>query len=363
MRYRLHVITPVHVGNGTRLGRMDYVRRGDRLFVIDLQKLAALPGIDPEELSDLMYASEFNIGEFLQRNKVNPASVAAYTLDCRCNPQGDLLASIKDGNRLAYIPGSSIKGALRTAILWERIKNSRDKRDAISAVRSVLETSDSRRKRAQAAKPLERLLLGKDPNHDHLRALRVSDSDPIPLGSLEIVNVELLSLAGDTLRMKMALSMEAIKPSTETGVTIDLNEFLFDNASKLGMKVDDLRELEKVTRSYLRDYVRSEVEFFSKYSYPVPNRTYDYSATDRTLDFYNKILTLTEKRGGMVLRIGWGGGWHGMTVARLFPDLLDAMRREFRLGRPNVPEFPKTRRLAALEEDRLPMGWVWLKPA
>ncbi|HOL44648.1 MAG TPA: type III-A CRISPR-associated RAMP protein Csm5, partial [Methanothrix sp.] len=194
MRYRLHVITPVHVGNGTRLGRMDYVRRGDRLFVIDLQKLAALPGIDPEELSDLMYASEFNIGEFLQRNKVNPASVAAYTLDCRCNPQGDLLASIKDGNRLAYIPGSSIKGALRTAILWERIKNSRDKRDAISAVRSVLETSDSRRKRAQAAKPLERLLLGKDPNHDHLRALRVSDSDPIPLGSLEIVNVELLSL-------------------------------------------------------------------------------------------------------------------------------------------------------------------------
>ncbi|HOL44808.1 MAG TPA: hypothetical protein PK659_11180, partial [Methanothrix sp.] len=168
---------------------------------------------------------------------------------------------------------------------------------------------------------------------------------------------------GDTLRMKMALSMEAIKPSTETGVTIDLNEFLFDNASKLGMKVDDLRELEKVTRSYLRDYVRSEVEFFSKYSYPVPNRTYDYSATDRTLDFYNKILTLTEKRGGMVLRIGWGGGWHGMTVARLFPDLLDAMRREFRLGRPNVPEFPKTRRLAALEEDRLPMGWVWLKPA
>lgn len=365
MRYILHVITPVHVGDGSRLGRMDYVKRNDKLLAIDIQRLAALPEVDPEELSDHLF-SRFDIGEFLQRIKVNPARVMKYSVDCRCDPQGDVLSCIKDCTGMAYIPGSSIKGALRTAVLWERIKNDPvGKENAISILRS--EIKNSKKKKAHAAGNLEKRFLGVDPNHDHLRALRVSDSDPLPTSSVGVFNVEMMSLVRDyvdkaTLRKKMDLFVEAIKPGTETGITIDLDEFLCREhaASKLNLKVDDLdpKELESVTRSYYNDYVRSEIEFFSNYMRD--------DQKDGILKFYEKRLP--EKRGGMVLRVGWGGGWHGMTVARLFPEVLDDLRSAFGLGKRNVPEFPKTRRLARVEIDNdkvesQPMGWIWLKRA
>ncbi|MCX8207799.1 MAG: type III-A CRISPR-associated RAMP protein Csm5 [Methanothrix sp.] len=367
MRYRLHVITPVHVGNGIRLGKMDCIHKNGKLFVVDMQKLTSLPGIDPDELSDQLYYSEFDIGNFLNEMNIPPARVMAYSVDCRCEPHGYVLSCIKDGTGMAYIPGSSIKGALRTAILWERIKSSPEKMERARAeIEAAVSRARSSNARAEAARELEKLFLGRDPNHDHLRALRVSDSGPIPTSSLEVIKVELLSLTGEKLlekkmdkkllEKKMDIFIEAIKPGTQSWVNIDLDEFLHRNASKLDMDTHDLREkeLERITRSYCSEYVESEKNFFSKYTNP---------ETEPVRDFYNRIMQLPERRGGMVLRIGWGGGWHGMTVARLFPELIDDLRRAFNLGKRNVPEFPKTRRLAMLESRLQPMGWVWLKPA
>lgn len=68
----------------------------------------------------------------------------------------------------------------------------------------------------------------------------------------------------------------------------------------------------------------------------------------------------------MLLRAGWGSGWHGMTVARLFPELLEDIRDAFRLGRANVAEFPKTRKLALMADDQKhqlqPFGWILARP-
>ncbi|HPT37703.1 MAG TPA: hypothetical protein PLZ44_05375, partial [Methanothrix sp.] len=75
MKYSLHCITPVHVGSGLKLGRMDYVIKGNQLTVIDLQKLASLPGIDPEELSDAMEMRNFEIEGYLRRKRIDPAAV------------------------------------------------------------------------------------------------------------------------------------------------------------------------------------------------------------------------------------------------------------------------------------------------
>lgn len=371
MRYKLHVITPVHVGSGVRLGRMDYVKRKDKFLIIDMQKLAALPEIDPEELSDHLYLSEFDMDKFLESMKVDPYRVTKYSVDCRCNPQGDILSYIKDCNGMAYIPGSSIKGALRTAILWNRIKNSPEMmKDARSAVESAIKNSSSKGAKAHAAEKLEKLFLGDDPSHgnmkanyDHLRVLRVSDSDLISTKFLEVFAVELMSLSRDAvedkifLRKKRDLFVEALKPGTETFIKIDLDKFLLSDraVSELRLEVEDLKELEGITRSYYDKYVRSEIEFFSNY--------FGNDLNEEPLVFYNKILQLPAKKGGMVLRIGWGGGWHSMTVARLFSELLDDLRRTFKLGKHNVPVFPKTRRLAMLEAGPQPMGWVWLRPA
>jgi CRISPR-associated protein Csm5 len=363
MRYNLHFITPVHVGSGLKLGKMDYIVKGDQVMIINLQSLASLPGIDPEELSNAIDMRGFDIGAYLRRKGVDPAKAASYSINCGQPPQGEIISCLKDGLNNPYLPGSSLKGALRTAILWERIKRDSSLMDeARQKVLTAIERAGPRNAGAWAAQPLERLFLGRDPvkgnhpNYDHLRALKVSDTDIIPKEQLRCFDAAVRNLKGERLETKMTLCVEAFCPGTETQVSLDIDPFLLkdDVQSKLNLKVEDLKDLEKIARDYYSDYIKSEIDFFSKYNERGPQ------------DFYKKLLSLPEKRGGMLLRAGWGSGWHGMTVARLFPDLLDDIRDAFRLGRSNVAEFPKTRKLALMDDDprykMQPFGWIWARP-
>jgi len=363
MRYSLHCITPVHVGNGLKLGRMDYVVEGDQLKIINLEKLASLPGIDPEELSDAMEMKNFEIGRYLRNKRIDPTVAATYSIPCDCDTQGEIICALKDGLVNPYLPGSSIKGALRTAILWERIKSEPGlMKEAKLKVEAAMERAGPRNAGAWAAQPLERLYFGRDPvkgnhpNYDHLRALKVSDTDVIPRECLQCFKAEVKNLRGDRLDTKMSLFIEALKPGTETRMSITIDSFLQrdDIKTQLNLKVQDLKELEKISRSYYSDYIKSEIEFFSRYN------------ESATVDFYRRLLSLPEKKGGMLLRVGWGSGWHGMTVSRLFPDHLNDLRKAFRLGRTSVSEFPKTRRMALMDGDpkykMQPFGWIWARP-
>ena len=363
MRYSLHFITPLHVGSGLRLSKMDYVVRGNRVIIIDLQRLASFPKVDPEELSDAMDMRNFDIGSYMRDKGIDPAQVASYSIACSKSPQGEIISCLKDGLVNPYVPGSSLKGALRTAILWERIKNDSSlMNEAKDKIESAIERAGPRSSAAWAAQPLERIFLGRDPvkgnhpNYDHLRALKVSDTDIIPKEQLQCFDAAVRNLRGGRLETKMTLCAEAFQPGTETQISLDIDPFLIrdDIRSKLNLQVEDLKDLEKITRSYYSDYIKSEIDFFSEYDEPVP------------CDFYKKLQSLNERKGGMLLRAGWGSGWHGMTVARLFPELLDDIRDAFRLGRANVAEFPKTRKLALMDDDpkyrMQPFGWILARP-
>ena len=363
MRYSLHFITPVHVGSGLRLGKIDYVVKGNQVIVMNLQRLASLRGIDPEELSDAIDMRNFDIGAYLRSKNIDPMSAASYSLPFNQPPQGEIICCLKDGLGNPYIPGSSLKGALRTAILWERIKRDPSLMDeARQKVLFAIERAGPRNAAAWAAQGLERLFLGRDPvkgnhpNYDHLRALKVSDSNIIPKERLKCFDAAVRNLRGNRLETKMTLCVEAFQPGTETEISLNIDPFLLKDEiqSKLNLKVQDLKDLEKISRSYYSDYIKSEIEFFSEYDERAP------------LDFYERLISLPEKKGGMLLRAGWGSGWHGMTVSRLFPELLDDIRDAFRLGRANVAEFPKTRKLALMAANERyqmqPFGWIWARP-
>jgi CRISPR type III-A-associated RAMP protein Csm5 len=341
---------------------MDYVVKGDQLTIIDLQRLASFPGINPEELSGAMEMRYFEIGAYLGRKHIDPEAVAAYSIPCEHDTQGEIICCLKDGLVNPYLPGSALKGALRTAILWERIKKDSDlMEEARLKVQAAMERAGPRNAGAWAAQPLERLFLGRDPvkgnhpNYDHLRALKVSDTEIISRQRLKCFEAAVRNLRGDGLDTKMTLNVEAFQPGTETRNSISIDPFLLreDIQSQLNLNVLDLKELERVARSYYSDYIKSEIEFFSRYHESAP------------VDFYKRLLSLPDKRGGMLLRTGWGSGWHGMTVSRLFPDLLEDLRKAFRLGRAGVDEFPKTRKMALMNDDpkykMQPFGWIWAK--
>lgn len=128
----LHILSPVHVGTGQELDPFSYIIRDKTLFLIDLVKwMESYP--ESEILHTMMDSDNFaNIRSFIADNFDDDTAVrcAIPVDDPRLlkdyqkavqekNPRNQVLVSPMMRNDLtmeAYIPGSSVKGAIRTAI-------------------------------------------------------------------------------------------------------------------------------------------------------------------------------------------------------------------------------------------------------
>ena len=117
----LEAIAPVHIGTGMSYNRAEFVVKNDILHRISLRKLIdMLSGHEIDNLTAQLERGSFSIGDFLQRTDVEPDEVSVYSLGCKMVPN-EVREQIKTANRV-YIPGSSIKGAIRGALLYWHLK-------------------------------------------------------------------------------------------------------------------------------------------------------------------------------------------------------------------------------------------------
>ncbi len=117
----LEAIAPVHIGTGMSYNRVEFVVKNDILHRISMRKLIdMLSGREIDNLTSQLERGSFSIGDFLQRTDVEPGEVSMYSLGCKMVPN-EVREQIKTANRV-YIPGSSIKGALRGALLYWHLK-------------------------------------------------------------------------------------------------------------------------------------------------------------------------------------------------------------------------------------------------
>ncbi len=206
------------------------------------------------------------------------------------------------------------------------------------------------------------------PNYDLLRALHVSDSEPLSHDAVQIESVWVYTLRESQLVQKREgtteykLFAESLLPNTETEVAIRLDtDLLIKRASNLGFSEEGVRALQEFpTRCNNRaqSLIESEGTFYEDYGMPT------------IVKFYSKLgemLEEVEGEGGFLLNIGWGGGWKTKTVTN--PLTLDSdeeyeqIRETFSLGRRNSDTFPKTRRIVLRNNQPwMPMGWVSLVP-
>ena len=125
-RIKIDTLTSVHVGSGDTLQYgADFVRGkyqdNDMLAIVDLRKVATVIGEqnipfwvsaiekgDSTEMIIKRFAPNANISEYAKRMILRWADVKS---------SDTLKEQIHDGRGVPYIPGSSIKGAIRTAVL------------------------------------------------------------------------------------------------------------------------------------------------------------------------------------------------------------------------------------------------------
>ncbi len=371
--YRLTITTlsPLHIGTGNILRQgYDFVVHGNKTWVINADTLAEmLFDQDPNDFERMVQGVPAE--DLIRDNEYVPDSpLFRYVMNGhpRSQRQGaqvqELLKDIWDH---PYIPGSSLKGALRTALAyvgWQQ--------------RKLVFRPDVLGDRVKfAAQPLELKVLnatnpprGKEPNYDLLRALQVGDSTPDEEQRIQLLNVQVT--VGE--KAGSPIEIEAIKSNVTFTATLTLDGFLrrLDVAEELGWSKDQLKWLSAIPRV---------VNMLTVHR--IDGERARWATTDAPIrDFYEKlhrILKQLDIRSEFLLQLGWGGGWDSKTFgniltqdSEIFAQVVKKYGKtlvrqgEYRPGN----RFPKSRRVAMKvtdEEDRSkdiierPLGWVKVK--
>lgn len=121
--YTITCLSPVHIGTGTQFSKLDGAYSDGRWWLVDLDKVLAR-GADASKLAEAMSRSDFAWEVWLREKGIAPSEVAAYGLFCSEAPEnGFIREAIKDVFQRPYLPGTSIKGAVRTAVLWSLMQD------------------------------------------------------------------------------------------------------------------------------------------------------------------------------------------------------------------------------------------------
>jgi CRISPR type III-A-associated RAMP protein Csm5 len=187
-RINLHLLTPLHVGTGQDFDPFSYVIEGSRLHFIDLIKwMDAFQ--DKNTLNKMMESDNFAaVRTFIAKHiSAKDFSIASISIDCpnllstykraidNQDPRNQVLISPMMRNEVnmeTYIPGSSIKGAIRTAIANRFVEVAR------------VTSSDVRRSRGNP--DYSEKIFGRI-NNDPMKWLKIPD---VPLGSDATVIIE-----------------------------------------------------------------------------------------------------------------------------------------------------------------------------
>ena len=186
--YSIKTIAPVHIGTGIKLGDWDFLEENGKLYVISLDKLLEnLTPTQQEKIAEYM-ENRKSLKEFLRNEniKINVSDISLYKMHLIDNSSRvrNVWEEIKHPEGL-YIPASTIKGAIRTAILYCLLKE--NKNNYIFSIengnillkdknRNLLAKGLSEKDRNSVQNFLEREFFGENQSNDIFKYLKISDS-------------------------------------------------------------------------------------------------------------------------------------------------------------------------------------------
>ena len=188
-KYLLETITPVHIGSGETLNHIDGFYAKGKWYRIDLERVLQHPTTDLNTLTSEMGQRDFRWQRYLSQRNLEPAQFSIYGIPCQQSPEtGEVQEAIKTIGNQPYIPGSTLKGVLRTMLLSHLVDIDDSLfSDGLNHITNLTNQQPRGNPRRETpAKDIEQQAFGDDPNRDCLRALQVSDTEAITGQSLEI---------------------------------------------------------------------------------------------------------------------------------------------------------------------------------
>ena len=298
-RYKvaLETVSPVFIGSSDNLNKKElvFIPNEGMVLVPDLDKLiAALEAKRALEAFEQYLMNESNrkpLREFLQEQGIPVAANAPWVqYHLRCSSIefrniNTLSRFIKDVQGRPYIPGASIKGAIRTALLYNR-SSDKNIQSVKGAADYEIRTKRKQRECRDAEYPLRVLKLDQrerkemDAVNDLLKCLEVSDSAPFGDNSLVVCKKLELTRDGDVngtsdvvSRGKPAppLYRECLRPGLKTHFYVTIDKSLAKDKLSVDVIKNALKQWQRVQNEYADrfDYGRIDLRGLDTAGIPI----------------------------------------------------------------------------------------------
>lgn len=347
---KISLLSPLHIGSGEELrAEFDFIIHSKNTYRLDVDAIM----LDFADQFQPDSRGIFPTPGYILKKFNSFSNPKYYRYVIKGYPRSNKIDArvhecIKDVHDEPYLPGSSIKGALRTALAWSGWS------------KKNLEVNAWSRNKFQAGSQFESALFGKTPNVDLLKALHVSDC------------------FSTTAKKRLILANAQVLTKTDIGTPIELEALAGDIVFTGSLKIDETyfskaaeEELHFSNRKHWLDelliraqkHSRARIESMLKWFNTIDNG-------ERVVKFLDQLYSVELSSNQALIQIGWGTGWDGMTFwTHLQQDeyLFEKMLKEYNMVRKGHRElgdvFPKSRRVVMQTKDGVdkplaPFGWV-----
>lgn len=355
MKCKLKIITPVHIGSGESYGSHEYYIKGTknkkRIFArIDLTKLySVLENPLKDEFIHQISTPEFKLDQF--KNKIGKRTMKkaiiyrGYFFGDTKNIK-EVREHVKVLNQV-YIPGSSIKGSIKTALLYKQLNKSEFKE--LSRIIMAPEKINMKKRRLEIF--INKFFSGRGKDfakHSIARFLQITDTTTFKSPAIYEIKILRANHPNRYNYKNFTLHLECI-PRMKGFLEFEMNSKYYENFNKLRLKdkkrLIDLDKIKESLYKFSEDYIEHEIKFASKYG------------IESLKEEYEKLQRENSEKAPL-MRIGQGSGFLGTTIALRFKkDDKKAYElvRKITRGKSHEYEFPKTRKLI---RGKKPLGWV-----
>lgn len=418
MKLHIKTLSPIHIGNGEKYNGLSYIADKGRVLFYDSskitenltiqyierftqwieQRVAEIERLEKQKrderdenkrrnLNQLFREAQrrLSLKEFIE-NSIKDVTVKnnfyrnfLYSIEAKSQVYNnvDIECFLKQNNK-PYIPGTEIKGAIRTAIAYNLLQKDdywnwlkielqdfeKDNRYNLQQVagQKSRKVNDIKKKLVKVMGKIEERLQNRifrtessnDAKYDLLRFFHVSDIDLQSENYLFVSNLEVKGInRGFPLFQELCKNNQIF---TCQGFKLEANKIILD---KLGFSteqhwvVSDIKNLFQCCCKFTDRLIEEEIDYFTKNNLP---------------QIVNKLRAIKQQNtnDSPVIRIGKNEGYMSLTMGLLVKDkdktLYDNVLCHATKNTSYTGNFPKTRRIVSLgNNDMDTCGWIKLK--
>lgn len=384
MKLELTTLTPVHIGAGEekKLSHItDYFldeKNGEACY-IDLGKLEQFMQDypNPKQIVDdfvrrirseqAQEQQKYSVKTFLQDYGANPADFVRQRVPASASTIEQIKhqaiePTIKNAGQ-PYIPGSSLKGAIRTALLYHEITNLSNE-DYQRSIRKILQRNNHKEAKREFDELFGRFF-GRYAD-DVFRFLRISDTSVLPATSLRLVHAERYRLvAGRSAQQRRQIPMnyETIAPGTVAQLELHCiakKDYHRSNHLKPYFYENSEDHVLALSNTYSLAFVQHEIEALKSHAALATVHTF----------YQNELLPQLQNpgEGEAILSLGRGKTYFNNSIGMAFgKNELQQIRQLFRLGQNRrtkrlVEPFPISRTVIVENNQAANvLGWIKLR--